>query len=205
MQQLRTNNSTLKTCGGAAAIGVASLLIVAAALFWLTKALLPSASVSDNSRTYVSSTQVESIRRIGQWEFLSVNAEEVVDTTRRGLLSNDHLVRIYYGTLRLGVDLTAVDSTCLRMAGDTLVLMLPDVGLLDSDFIDEARTRSFHESGTWSGKDRNDLHRRAQQRMMARSLTPENLEATRQLVEDQLLRVLHAMGFEKAAVRFERR
>ena len=204
MQQLRTNNTPLKTCGGAAAIGVASLLIVAAALFWLIKALLPSASVSDNSRTYVSSTQVESIRRIGQWEFLSINAEEMVDTTRRGLLSNDHLVRIYYGTLRIGVDLTTIDSTCVTMAGDTLVLVLPDVGLLDSDFIDEARTRSFHESGTWSGKDRNDLHRRAQQRMMARSLTPENLEATRQLAEDQLLKVLHAMGFEKAAVRFER-
>lgn len=205
MEQIRTDNSILKTCGGAAAVGVATLLLVSAALFWLLKTLLPSATVSDNSRTYISSTQVEAIRKIGQWEFLSINAEELVDTTRRGLISNDHLVRIYYGTLRIGVDLTAIDSTCVTMAGDTLVLMLPDVGLLDQNFIDEARTRSFHESGTWSGKDRNDLHRRAQQRMIERSVTPENLETTRQLAEDQLLRVLHAMGFEKAAVRFERR
>lgn len=169
---------------GATAISIAILLLAAAALLWQLKSMLPSATVSDTNRTYFSTTQIESIRRIGQWEFLSINAEEVVDTTRKRILANDQLVRIYYGTLRLGIDLAAVDATNFKMEGDTLVLTLTDVGLLDTDFIDEARTRSFHESGTWTGKERNDLYRRAQERMMRRSLTPENLDATRQLAED---------------------
>ena len=205
MEKTTTDNKALKTCGGMAVIALATLLFLSAAVFLLLKALLPSPNVSDTSHTYISRTQIESIRNIGQWEFLAINAEEIVDTTRHGFLGNDHLVRIYYGTLRLGVNLNGIDANSIKMEGDTLVLTLPDVALLDRNFIDEARTRSFHESGTWTGKDRNDLHQRARQRMMARSLTPENLSTTRQLAEEQLLRVLHAMGYEKAAIRFERR
>lgn len=34
-----------------------------------------------------SPTQVESIENIGQWEFLSVSDEELIDTIRRGFLA----------------------------------------------------------------------------------------------------------------------
>ena len=169
---------------------------------WLLWRALPHLTLNSRTDTYMTASQIESIRNIGQWEFLSVNAEELVDTTRPGLFTPDHLVRIYYGTLRLGIDLAAVDSSGVSMLGDTLVLTVPDISLLDSAFIDEARTRSFHESGVWSGRDRNALYYRARQKMLRRCLTTQNIESTRQMASTQLLQILHAMGFEQARVKF---
>ena len=49
---------------------------------------------------------IKSMRHIGQWEFMTITDEEVVERSRKNLiLSDDKLVRIYYGTLRLGIDL----------------------------------------------------------------------------------------------------
>ena len=179
-------------------------LVVAVVLLlgWLLWRALPQLTLNSRADTYMTASQIESIRDIGQWEFLSVNAEELVDTTRPGLFTPDHLVRIYYGTLRLGIDLANIDSSCVSTKGDTLVLTVPDVSLLDSAFIDEARTRSFHESGVWSGRDRNALYDRARQKMLNRCLTTQNIESTRQMASTQLLQILHAMGFEQARIEF---
>jgi hypothetical protein len=149
-------------------------------------------------------TQIQQIRAIGQWEFMAINDEELADTTRRGIFFDDHLVRIYYGTLRLGIDLSTLDSPNIESQGDILLLHLPDVTLLDKDFIDEARTRSFHESGNWSNRDRQDLYERARQRMIARCVTPEALASTRQQAEAQIRQMLQAMGFENIVIDFGR-
>lgn len=50
-------------------------------------------------------TQIQSIKDIGEWEFLSVSLEELTDTVRKGFISDDELSRIYYGTLRLGINM----------------------------------------------------------------------------------------------------
>lgn len=68
-------------------------------------------------KTTLSPTQVESIENIGQWEFLSVSDEELIDTIRRGLLGDDQLVRIYYGTLRLGIDMKDVKRMATSQPG----------------------------------------------------------------------------------------
>ena len=99
-------------------------------------------------------TQIESIKAVGEWEFLSISTEELVDTTRKRLFKDDQLVRIYYGTLRLGVNMQQVKPGWIQQRNDTLFLTLPKVGLLDRNFIDEARTKSFFESGTWKAEDR---------------------------------------------------
>ena len=66
--------------------------------------------------------QIQSIRDIGQWEFLSISNEELVDTVRKGVFSDDQLVRIYYGTLRLGVDLSKTKKNWITAHGDTIVV-----------------------------------------------------------------------------------
>ena len=60
-----------------------------------------SVEIGVDNQIDVTPTQIESIKEIGEWEFLSISNEELVDTIRKGILSDDHLVRIYYGTLRL--------------------------------------------------------------------------------------------------------
>lgn len=202
----QANRKTLYTCSALAAIAILFLAIAGyLALFFFGKfkeSMTPDITITEHTDVYMTPAQIESIRDIGQWEFLTIDNEELVDTMRRGLIFDDHLVRLYYGTLRLGINLSTLDSTSITTDGNTLILSLPDVHLLDENFIDEARTRTFHESGQWSGKDRNDLYRRAQQRMKDRTLTTTNLSNARRLAEAQIQQLLHAMGFEQVRIEF---
>lgn len=79
------------------------VVIIGGSLYWWNK----DNHVEGGSmgETILSPTQVKSIEAIGQWEFLSISDEELIDTTRHGFFGDDQLVRIYYGTMRLGIDM----------------------------------------------------------------------------------------------------
>ena len=202
----KQNKKILFSCGGIAAIGLVFIVgLVFIGFFAIDKITdrIPGLNSDDTSEILMTPSQIEDIRRIGQWEFMALNDEELVDTVRSGFFSDDHLVRIYYGTLRLGIDLSQFNAQRLSVHDDSLVIHLPAVTLLDEHFIDEARTQSFHETGSWSNSDRRALYQRAQQKMISRCVTPETLEATRQLAEAQIHRLLLSMGFEKVSIRFD--
>lgn len=156
--------------------------------------------VVKNEKIDVTPTVVRSIEQIGEWSFLEINDEELVDTVRRGIFSNDELVRIYYGTLRLGINLKDAKEEWLSMSGDTLVAKLPPVRLLDNDFIDETRTRSFIASGKWSNVDRKEMYDRAARKMRQRCLTKKNYAAAQLNAKEQFGQMLRSMGFEKTRV-----
>ena len=156
--------------------------------------------VVKNEKIDVTPTMIRSIEQIGEWSFLEINDEELVDTVRRGIFSNDELVRIYYGTLRLGINLKDAKEGWLSMSGDTLVAKLPPVRLLDNDFIDETRTRSFIASGKWSNVDRNEMYDRAARKMRQRCLTKKNYAAAQLNAKEQFGQMLRSMGFEKTRV-----
>ena len=149
-------------------------------------------------------TQIESIKAVGEWEFLSISTEELVDTTRKRLFSDDQLVRIYYGTLRLGVNMKQVKPKWIRQRNDTLFLTLPKVGLLDHDFIDEARTKSFFESGTWKAEDREALYKRAYRKMIAHCLTTANLNTAEDNARESFKKLLRSMGYKNIDIQFEK-
>lgn len=149
-------------------------------------------------------TQIESMRAIGEWEFLSVSNEELVDTVRKGLFSDDHLVRIYYGTLRLGINMHQARPHWLTVSGDTATAVLPKVGLLDKNFIDEARTKSFYESGSWQESDREALYKKAYRMMLQRCMTPTNLKAAEENAEAQFRKMLLTLGYKNVIIKFER-
>lgn len=159
------------------------------------------AFVSDG-RIDVTPEQIESIRAIGEWEFLSVSDEEMVDTVRRGFFSDDRLARIYYGTMRLGIDMRELTSDRITVIGDTVTILMPPIRLLDDNFIDEARTRAFHESGRWSADDREAMYRRAAARMKQKGLTQENISSAETNADVQLRDMMKAMGFATVVVRF---
>ncbi len=179
------------------------LLIIIGGLF--VKWLLSGSSISlgGSGKTTMSPTQIQLIESIGEWEFLSISDEELVDTVRHGFFGDDELVRIYYGTLRLGVDFKNLREGWVTTKGDSLVCTLPAVKLLDEHFIDETRTISFYESGKWSAKDRSDLYDRAYSRMRQRCLTPGNLERTEENARVQFLNFLRSMGYTNVIVKFE--
>lgn len=151
----------------------------------------------------VTPEQIQSIKSIGEWEFLSISNEELVDTVRKGLFRDDQLVRIYYGTLRLGVNLNQAKPQWISAHGDTVSVTLPRIGLLDNNFIDEARTKAFYESGKWTASDREALYNQARRQMKAHALTPQNLKSAQANAEDQFRHMLKAMGFNHITISFE--
>ncbi len=156
-----------------------------------------------NDSINITPKQVMEISEIGEWEFLSVEDEEMVDTLRKGIFYDDYLVRIYYGTLRLGFDLGEAKENWITMDKGTLNVVLPAIRLLDERFIDEARTKSFFESGSWSDRDRDDLYQRAYRKMIHRCLTVENIQCAKENAGREFRRMLTDLGYDDVQIRFE--
>lgn len=158
----------------------------------------------DKERVTVSPTQIKSIEDIGEWEFLSVKDEELVDTVRKSIFGDSELTRIYYGTLRLGINMKQVKKGWLKVEKDTVVAILPPITLLDENFIDEARTKSFFEEGRWTQADREALYERAKAKMKARCMSRANIESAENNASAQFYKLLRSMGFENVKIRFEK-
>ena len=181
-------------------IMLASLAIIAVVvcMVWFCNATKESTlSFSSNEEIDFTPTIVERMRSIGQWEFLSISDEELIDTVRTGFFTDDELVRIYYGTLSIGIDLRDCSKDWISTEGDTIFVTLPEVKLLDQNFIDEASSRSFFETGSWSNKDRKAMYERARQRMLSRCLTKENLNTARLNAREQIGRMLRPIAEPK--------
>lgn len=167
-------------------ICVATVTLIATVLYFYDKTKDDYLSFDLNEDIDNTPTLVTQMKEIGQWEFLAISDEELIDTIRRGFFSNDELVRIYYGTLRLGIDFTLCDESWITREVDSIRVTLPPVQLLDENFLDEARTTSFMESGKWSNADRQALADRARQAMRHRCLTKENLDLAQRNAEQQI-------------------
>ena len=193
-----------KTIENIRSIAVAAAVIAVIVLaVWIYHALSDARlEVGADDSIGLTPTQIESIKAVGEWEFLSISTEELIDTTRKRLFSDDQLVRIYYGTLRLGVNMKQVEPGWIEQRNDTLFLTLPKVGLLDRDFIDEARTKSFFESGTWKAEDREALYKRAYRKMKAHCLTPTNLGTAEENAREGFRKLLRSMGYQKTVINF---
>jgi hypothetical protein len=179
-------------------------IVALAALWWLVSGISQSEVTLDvNQEIDLTPEQITSIEAIGEWELLAIANEELVDTTRKGFFKDDHLVRIYYGTVRLGIDMKNVEQGWLHTVGDSIVVTLPQPGLLDKNFIDEARTKSFFESGKWSHQDRDKLYQKAYRQMLAHCLTPENLRSARENGEALFTKMMKNMGYERISVRWK--
>lgn len=185
-------------------IGIVVVVALLVVVFWAKGTFKDNyIELGSNEQIDSTPTQIQSIRDIGEWEFLSISAEEMVDTVRKGFFSDDELVRIYYGTLRLGIDMQQLADEAFIVHGDSVEVTLPKVGLLDQDFIDEAKTKSFYESGKWSPKDHEALYRKAQSQMLQHCLTPENLTAAQTNAESQLRNLFTQLGYKNVILRFE--
>ena len=186
------------------AIAVFAVALVIVAFFWLRSCTKDDhIEIGADEKIDATPTLIQSIKAIGEWEFLSVSVEELADTVRKGFFSNDELARIYYGTLRLGINMHQVEPGWLQAEGDSVSLTLPKIGLLDRDFIDEARTKPFFESGSWKPEDREALYRQAHSNMLIHGLTKENLSAAETNAREQISNLMRAMGYKRVNISFK--
>ena len=68
---------------------------------------------------------------------------------------------------------------------------------VDEDFLDEARTQPFIESGKWTNADRQAMAERAKAIMRQRCLTPENMERAQRNADRQLREFLKKINVER--------
>ena len=186
-------------------VGLVIVALLIAGFFWLRGATKNNYIDFGTSEAIdLTPTQIQSMKAIGEWEFLSVSTEELVDTVRKGIFSDDELVRIYYGTLRLGVNMQKVGDDWIQTSGDSITLTLPKIELLDKEFIDEARTKSFYERGSWKPADRDALYQKAYRQMLSHSMTKENLQAAEANASQQMHDIMRALGYQHVSVTFQK-
>lgn len=173
------------------------VIVVIATLLWGLRKIIDTTHIGTvtQSTTISSPTSINSIKDIGEWEFLTINNEELVDTVRRGLIGSSELIRIYYGTLRLGINLNDTISGWLNAHGDTIDVVMPRIKLLDTEFIDEARTEAFYETGKWSPEEMNSLYKVAKKKMIDRCMTKENIEIAQENAKAQMYNLLNGLGY----------
>ena len=97
-----------------------------------------------------------------------------------------------------------VEPGWIKTSGDTVVMTLPKIGLLDKDFIDEARTKSFYESGKWKPADREALYRQASARMVKHCMTKENIRTAELNAQRQMENMMRSMGYKHIAITFKK-
>lgn len=150
-----------------------------------------------------SPEEIMRLQAIGQWEFLSVEAEELVERHYSGLMSERDLVCIYRGTLRIGVDMRKLPSDWVEMKERSAILHLPQPSLLDENFLDESRTTVFFEQGVFRPEERDAMRTEAKDKMKQRAMTAENLSIARRNAEAQFQKLFLAMGYEDVVVEFD--
>ena len=168
-----------------------------AAYFFMKKtaeAVPVSVNVVTNSQIDKTENTIVSLRNIGQWEFLTIDVEELVDTAIAKTFGADRISCIYKGTCRLGIDM-ADESLCISTSGDTAFVKLPQAKLLDEHFLQDAKTQVFFQDGDFAPVVMESLKRRAQQRMKVRALTDKNLRQTEANARSQIAGLLKASGF----------
>jgi len=162
-----------------------------------------SVGIVRNNKIDISPTMVKSIEDIGQWEFLAINDEELIDTVRHGFFGDDVLARIYVGTLRIGIDTHEAKPGWIALRGDTVVITMPPIKLLDHNFIDEAQTRPIYENGKWSHKAKAEMYKRAYDAMKRRCLNDNNMDRARQNATAQMTSLIRSTGLNNVKVVFE--
>lgn len=161
-------------------------------------------SVQASKSIDVTPEEIEAIRDIGQWEFVSFQTEELTDTTDRHWYGDRKWARIYTGTLRIGIDLRKTRAGWFAVQGDTALITLPQPALLDKNFIDEARSRTFYIKGKWNAAAQKALYLKARSRMIRRGVTAGRLNMARSQARRQMTNLAKGLGFKTVIVSFEK-
>lgn len=140
-------------------------------------------------------SQITSIRSLGEWECMHITTEEMVDTVEKHTFGDKELIRIYHGTMILGADLREIPNGGIRFSGDTAFVTVPAVKLLNPEFIDEARTRTFCQKGKFDAGVYDILYRKARTSMLRRSLTPEIMTRAKENLKLRFTTFFRSFGY----------
>lgn len=190
-------------------IKIAAIVAVAVAavcaVLWIGKGIASTeVTIGSDNTINVTPERIAEIKRLGQWEFLTVEDEVVVDTIRyRHIVSDDRLTCIYRGTVRLGINLDHASADWISNHNDTIKVLLPAPSILDDNFIDEASTEVFYQNGRWGAYARELMYRGAAARMKAFALSPENIKIVKEAATNRFTSLFKSLGAKDVTVIFD--
>ena len=144
----------------------------------------------------MTTNHITQIKAIGQWEALHISCEEMVDTTEKHFFGDKNLIKIYRGTLIVGIDLSGAKKNWFTAKGDTAFLRLPKVRLLNPGFINEAKTRTFYEKGSWNESASEALYEKARKAMLRRNLTSTQMNIATDNIHRQFESMFLSFGYK---------
>jgi len=184
-------------------IAVIVLALVFLVMYFKGCGPVASFGIETNDSIENTGQLVTEMKAIKDWEFLVIEDEDPIDSVIRGRIYDDVLVRIYYGSLRLGVDLSELSEDDLTISGDSVKAELPPIKLLDENFIDEARTQAFYEKGKWSDAAKSQLYKKAERTMRQYALSKDNFKVAEKNGIQQMESFFRSLGFKHIDVSFK--
>ena len=119
-------------------------------------------------RTELGHIQITDLSKTAKLKVLTMYKEIIVSQYRqeRGFLfsQNEYQIHsIYPGRLDIGFDLTKCEDDWIVTDGDTVIVSLPPVEILNKDawYIDETKKQTPIEDGSWNNADYNTMAQRA--------------------------------------------
>ena len=119
-------------------------------------------------RTELGHIQITDLSKTAKLKVLTIYKEIIVSQYRleRGLLFSQNefqIHSIYPGRLDIGFNLTKCEDNWIVTEGDTVIVSLPPVEILNKDawYIDETKKQTPIEDGSWSNADYNIMAQRA--------------------------------------------
>lgn len=168
-----------------------------------------SAGTTVQVRTEMTPVAIDSIRSIGQWELASIEVSTVIDTVQRrwmGLVK-DKLKRSYEGRMSVGIDMEKLPEKWYHTDADTIFIVFPEIGLLDSNFIDESMTKviiSENEDFEQNGKVKKEMLEKARNRMISEGITSLTLADCKQKAVKEMTERFKAIGYKNVVVDFKK-
>ena len=185
-------------------------LAVGVAAYLALRSVFSGSSLTTEAEERIERTPavVDSIRSIGQWELASVELSVDVDTIRKrwiGLVK-DEVKRRYTGKLSIGIDMTQLQDGCYAVSGDTITVTLPAVGLLDTNFIDESRTRTLiadNEEFADNPQVKKAMLEKARRRLAAQGADSKTIADCSQRAASEVTDRFSAIGYATVVVLFK--
>ena len=149
-----------------------------------------------------TTNSITSIKEIAEWEFLTLQLEEFVDTTVVKKLSPDQVAKIYTGNARLGIKMSKAKKGWIVCKENSVTISLPPIELLDKDMIDDTKTRTFYEDGKVSASVQEKMYQNAKRNMKAIALQKENIKMAEKNAESTFKSIFQSMGYKSVKVSF---
>ena len=183
-------------------LAVVTLLVVLAFFMLMKRASAPKEPMEFT----VGPVTVKDIAKTEKLKVLSVHKEVLASMHRvkNGLLkdSEEKIYVIYPATLHFGFDLNECDTTSIRMRGDTVLVKLPPVTILNKEgkSVDEAAKRTAIEEGSWSPQEMIALRAQAEA-LMRRSCEYDSCYAKAESSGKTMVRtMLLSLGYSNVEV-----